>query len=383
MPLRIGVVSGSQGAEWGGGGTLTAVLTAALKSARTRHEFLFIDKFLRPAQSESPRPDASEPTALELLEQAIGRERLDLVWYMVPNGFPLSIPYIATVWDLEHRKQPYFPEVSVTVWTWTARELNFGALLPRASVIITGTELGKNEVVKYYGVSANNVAVIPLPTPPIDFRPTANDIRAVLEKYAIKEKFLFYPAQFWPHKNHANLLLALAVLQRERDFKPSLVLTGSDWGNRQYVRKLVHELHLSEQVLDLGFVSREELNCLYGGAAALVFPSFFGPDNLPPLEAFARGCPVVAADIPGAQEQLGRAALYFDPSDPEQIAARILEVCGDADCRHRLVEEGAMISRQRTPRTYISQVCKVLDGFEAIRRCWGERYEARIPVPSS
>jgi glycosyltransferase involved in cell wall biosynthesis len=470
MPLRIGVVSGSQSAEWGGGGILTAVLTAALKSAHTRHEFLFIDEFLRPdaskllqasafeipqpdtseipqlGASEMPQPDASEvaqaapsqmpqpgasepdeelpnptvvrllrsaidrgvsvtlrllpedvrscfaketsrdpppaapqqtfpepcePTILELLEQAIIRERLDLVWYMIPNGFPLSIPFIATVWDLEHRKQPYFPEVSVAVWTWSERELNYSALLPRASVIITGTEVGKNEVVKYYGVNADNVTVIPFPTPPVDLRPTADDIRAMLEKYAITAKFLLYPAQFWPHKNHANLLISLAVLQRESGFCPSLVMTGSEKGNREHVRKLVNELHLSEQVFDLGFVSREELNCLYASAALLVFPSFFGPDNLPPLEAFALGCPVVAADIPGAREQLGRGALYFDPSDPEQIATRILEVCGDADCRRRLIEEGAVISRQRTPEAYISEICKVLDGFEAIRRCWG------------
>src|SRR5258708_13194240 len=196
MPLRIGVVSGSQGAEWGGGGTLTAVLAAALKSVPTNHEFLFIDELLRPAPCqlpqaiacEIPQPGASEaaqaapskiaapdalaadekmpnpavngllrsaidrgvnvalrmlpegvrsrfaketsrdpppvpsnqtlpgpckPTIVELLEQAIGRERLDLVWYMIPNGFPVSVPYIATVWDLEHRKQPYFPQVRV------------------------------------------------------------------------------------------------------------------------------------------------------------------------------------------------------------------------------------------------------------------------------
>jgi glycosyltransferase involved in cell wall biosynthesis len=320
-------------------------------------------------QRTLPRPH--DPTILELLERAIGREKLDLVWYMIPNGFPLSIPFIATVWDLEHRKQPYFPEVSVTVWTWTERELNYSALLPRASVIITGTEVGKSEVVKYYGVNADNVTVIPFPTPPVGFRPTADEIRAVLKKYAITEKFLLYPAQLWAHKNHANLLMSLAVLQRESGFRPSLVLTGSDKGNREHVHKLVDELQLSGEVFDLGFVSREELNCLYASAVALVFPSFFGPDNLPPLEAFALGCPVVAADIPGAREQLGRGALYFDPLDPRQIAARILEVWGHSECRRRLIEEGAVISRQRTPEAYISEVCKMLDRFEAIRRCWG------------
>src|SRR5260370_25089717 len=60
MTLRIGVVSGSQGAEWGGGGTLTAVLTAALKRVPTTHEFLFIDDLLRQAPCELPQASASE-----------------------------------------------------------------------------------------------------------------------------------------------------------------------------------------------------------------------------------------------------------------------------------------------------------------------------------
>lgn len=434
MPLRIGVVAGSHPPEAGGGWALIAALTVALKSAQTSHEFLFIDEFMRPSPSKLPKaketevlaasepeegnsipttgnrlirrainlgastvlrlfpegarsrfttesrrdgesPQDRQPTIPELLEHAIQREKLDLVWYMIPIGVPLSVPFIATVWDLEHRKQPYFPEVSVTEWTWAERELNYSALLPRASIIITGTASGKNEVIKYYGVNADNVKIIPFPAPAFGVRASSDDIRTVREKYGIKGTFLLYPAQFWPHKNHVNLLMSLTVLQRESGFRPSLVLTGSDMGNRNHVRKLISELQLSEQVFDLGFVSRDDLICLYMDATALVFPSFFGPDNLPPIEAFALGCPVVAADIPGAREQLGRGALYFDPSNPEQIAARILEVCGDSDCRRRLVYEGAMISRQRTPEAYISEICRLLNGFEVVRRCWGERYE--------
>jgi glycosyltransferase involved in cell wall biosynthesis len=56
---------------------------------------------------------------------------------------------------------------------------------------------------------------------------------------------------------------------------------------------------------------------------AKIFLSYFGPDNFPPLEAFVLGCPVIAADVPGAREQIGEAALLFDPSNPSDIAAKI------------------------------------------------------------
>jgi glycosyltransferase involved in cell wall biosynthesis len=441
MSLRIGVVAGTDGAEIGGGWTFTTTIVETLKSTQFKHEFLLVDKFLRPVSlelgpsgssglrhtrigaslalmllQESFRfylddsgknqalaihqtariqylqqklldyltrtdvlmPEYLEQTALECLERTIEREKLDLIWYMVPNALPVSVPFISTVLDLEHRKQPYFPEVSLMDWTWTARETNYSRLLPRSTFILTGTEQGKTEIVDYYRVNPALVKVIPLPTPASFSPPAPGDIEANTKKHGITGDFLFYPAQFWPHKNHINLLLGLDTLRREHGLRPSIVLTGSDKGNRDHVSKLVRELHLSEQVFDLGFVSREELRCFYAGAKALVYPSFFGPDNLPPLEAFASGCPAVVADVPGAREQLGRGALYFNPSDPYQIAAQICQVLRSEDCRRQLIDEGMKISRQRTPRAYASAVCELLDGFESIRRCWGQF--APIPV---
>ena len=441
MSLRIGVVAGTDGAEIGGGWTFTTTIVETLKSTQFKHEFLLVDKFLRPVSlelghsgssglrhtrigaslalmllQESFRfyldhsgknealaihqtariqylqqklldyltrtdvlmPEYLEQTALECLERTIEREKLDLIWYMVPNALPVSVPFISTVLDLEHRKQPYFPEVSLMDWTWTERDSNYSRLLPRSAFILTGTEQGKMEVVDYYRVNPTLVKVIPLPTP-TSFSPCAPAVvEAIKKQHGIIGDFLFYPAQFWPHKNHINLLLGLDALRREYDLRPSLVLTGSDKGNRDHVRKLVRELHLSEQVFDLGFVSREELTCLYAGASALVYPSFFGPDNLPPLEAFASGCPAVVADVPGAREQLGRGALYFNPSDPDQIAAKICQVLRSEDCRRQLIDEGMKISRQRTPQAYASAVCELLDGFEPIRRCWGQP----APIPT-
>src|SRR5262249_32513579 len=86
----------------------------------------------RPTVDPAPQEDEHK----NRLESLVRNERIDVVWFMTPLSEPLPIPYFATVWDLEHRKQPYFPEVSTTGWTWDARESAFGALLPRASMVI-------------------------------------------------------------------------------------------------------------------------------------------------------------------------------------------------------------------------------------------------------
>ena len=94
--------------------------------------------------------------------------------------------------------------------------------------------------------------------------------------------------------------------RRAHDYE--LVLVGDDKGQAGHVASLVREMGLSDSVHQLGFVETEELVALYRGAHSLLYLSF-GPENLPPLEAYALGCPVVASDVPGAREQLGEAAL--------------------------------------------------------------------------
>ena len=84
------------------------------------------------------------------IDQWIRMQQIDIVWFLHPMDTLVSVPYIATVWDLQHRSRPYFPEVSVTGWSWEERERTYSSILPRASYILTGTHAGKNEIVHYY-----------------------------------------------------------------------------------------------------------------------------------------------------------------------------------------------------------------------------------------
>jgi glycosyltransferase involved in cell wall biosynthesis len=311
---------------------------------------------------------------IKSLEAFGGREHIDVVWIMKPVSEPLSIPYIATVWDLEHRNQPYFPEVSSTGWTWSARENVYNALLPRASLIVTGTQAGKEEIVRYYHVNPANVMVIPFPAPAGALMAHSLERAAIKEKYGLTGDFLFYPAQFWPHKNHVNLLRGLRLLRDQSGLDFDLALAGSDKGNLDHVMREVVRLGLSDRVFVLGFIPREDITALYRLSTALIFPSYFGPDNFPPLEAFALGCPVIAADVPGAREQIGEAALLFDPSDPSDMAAKIESLCRKPGLRAQMIRNGNEIAKRRTPQAYIATLCSFLDRFEAIRRFWGVTY---------
>jgi glycosyltransferase involved in cell wall biosynthesis len=384
--LRVGVVGPIPHPTEGGASSLLETLVEELKVTQSRHVFIPLklgegghSNYLRMRLRATWFGDIVarglrlvRPPSVPQLDSLVREQQIDVVWFLREGGSRVSVPYITTVWDLAHRSRPYFPEVSITGWDWERREQTYSTVLPRASFILTGTNAGKREVVHYYRVNPENVVVVPLPVPrlPSEGR-QAVDIRG---KYKIRGDFLLYPAQFWPHKNHVNILIALALL-KHRGVLIEIVFTGGDKGNAEHVFRKINELGLHDQVHMLGFIPREDLKTLYSKALALTFASFFGPDNLPPLEAFALGCPVIASRVSGAEEQLRDAAFFFDPADPEDLASAILTISRDQQLRAQMVKKGAEIARIRTPQAYVERVCNVLDRFATVRHCWGCEYK--------
>ncbi len=150
----------------------------------------------------------------------------------------------------------------------------------------------------------------------------------------------------------------------------ALVLTGSDKGNLEFVRHFAETEGVADLVHFPGFVSTEEMIALYRQAKALVFVTYFGPDNIPPLEAFALGCPVIASAVDGAREQYGNAALQVDASCPEEIGEAILKLHTDAKLRDTLVAAGLSRANKWTSVAYIEEILRLFDEFSAVRRNW-------------
>jgi glycosyltransferase involved in cell wall biosynthesis len=165
------------------------------------------------------------------------------------------------------------------------------------------------------------------------------------------------------------VLEACRIIHDLTGWTPDVVFTGSAQNNVAYVREYACRLGLGDRTRFLGFVEQADLVELYRGAFCLAFPSFFGPDNLPPLEAFALGCPVLAADVPGAREQLGKAAIFFPPTDERRLADAILSLRSQ-DTRQRLVRAGHVRARVRSWDQYARDIIESLDEFAAIRRAW-------------
>jgi glycosyltransferase involved in cell wall biosynthesis len=302
------------------------------------------------------------------LERRLARDSVDLVWF--PTYVEdVGLPFVCQVFDLEHRLKPWFPEVSRD-GEWEHRERHYDRFLRKATRVIVPGETGREQVSRLFGVLPEHCLALKHPTPDFALEAAARDPEPVqaVRRLGVEPPYLLYPAQFWAHKNHAAALDLLTEL-RARGEEPTLVLVGSDKGQLAHVRRQVAERGLGGAVRILGYVEEEGLVALYQHAQALIYPSRFGPENLPPLEAVALGCPVVAADVPGAKEQIGDAGLVVDVDDPKAFADAV-QKAGRPKERARLVAAGRERARSWTADDYLAGLIAFLDEFERERRLW-------------
>ena len=245
-----------------------------------------------------------------------------------------KLPFIITIYDGCHRDAPEFDEVR-EFGEFERREMLFRSASTKAALVVVNAEQLADALSRRYAMEPDRAVCVPFSPSTYVGRSIADskaDDASVLLKYKLEPGYLFYPAQFWPHKNHATLLAAL-VLLRDRGLRKRLVLCGSDRGARNNVEALIAHYELADQVSILGFVDSAELGALYRGALALVMPTYFGPTNLPPLEAWAVGTPVIYPEA--FKAQAGDAAVLFDYDDPASLADAIVSV-ESAEVRTRL-----------------------------------------------
>lgn len=281
-------------------------------------------------------------------------------------------PYISTVWDVCHRDFPEFPEVSRDR-QFEQRERLFHTTLPRAVAVIVELPSGARRIAQLYGVDPARIVELPL-LPSVSVRQYLDEGRRepqdMRTKYRLPERFVFYPAQFWSHKNHVYLLEGLAELERRHGIVLDAVFCGTDKGNYEIVAAHARALGLSQRLHYLGFVPDEDIPPLYALAVALVMPTYFGPTNLPPLEAAAVGCVVVYSDFPEFREQMRDAALYCDLKNPASMANYLADLINDPACAERLRVASARLLADLYRVDYGARLGAVWDNFSELRQRW-------------
>ena len=248
----------------------------------------------------------------------------------------------------------------------SARDLYVRAFMPasiRASLaVLPVSEFTASAIQARFRIEAQKVITVPNIVDDRFHRSTRTEIAALREHWQLPGNFWLYVSNFYPHKNHKNLVLAYDRYRRQRRSQPwPLVLCGAPALEYGRTRHLASRLGLEDDILFIHGLADAEMPALYSAASALVFPSQYEGFGIPLLEAMACACPIVASDIPAVREFAAESAIPFNPESVDSIAAAMGCLQHDAAGSASLAEAG-LKTAERYRDSVIVQ--RLMDAYE-------------------
>ena len=297
------------------------------------------------------------------LPRLVDEEQLDIWFCPLIYALPLDIdiPVVNTVPDLQHE---HYPEL------FNEDELRYRAAgyqysCKAATSTLAVSEATARDLAEIYDINASKTFVTHLSIDPsfcVGSDTLKQYTKKVKTKYGIHGDYIYYPANGWPHKNHAKLAEALHLC-RKQGLDLALVLTGTPFGLMNRLKETLDRYGVQDCVRHLGYVNLEHLIGLYGGAKAMVFPSLFEGFGIPLLEAMALGTPIACSNVTSLPEVGGDVPIYFDPKDAGSIADSITRIARDENLRMQMIAAG----KERVKRfSYQKTAKQTLDVFQKV-----------------
>jgi len=305
-----------------------------------------------------------------LIAKIIAHKYDPIVEYIENNNYDLVIfpsadtlaclvnsKVVGTIHDLMHRYEKRFKE-SGSIFKYHYRDNYYQHLLLSSAAVLVDSNLGKRQVIESYSKIRANIFILPYIAPDYIYSKIIdNSYTSIISDCC--RKFLFYPAVFWPHKNHINLIKAILIL-KERGQLIDLYLGGKKQYEYKKLHKFVNENGLEEQVKFLGYISYADMIYLYKNAFAMVMPTYFGPTNIPPIEAVMLNCPLIISNNYGMNEQCEDAAIYFNPNSSLEIAIAIELLLTNNELRNNLLRNGIKIKEKFSQKRFETDIDNIL-----------------------
>jgi glycosyltransferase involved in cell wall biosynthesis len=274
--------------------------------------------------------------------------------------FDCRKPTLLSMHDIQHLHYPEF-------FSWPrlrSRKITCGLSAACAGHFQASSEFIKRDMLAHFpGIAPQQIAVISEGVNLEDF--SMQRSASALGRYNLPERFLFMPAQLWPHKNHLRVLQALRLLEQRHGVRIPLVMTGARYSAAPAVFRFLAEQRI-DYVHYLGVVPFEHLVALYQRAALVISPGLYESNSLPVLEAAAAGTAVIASKIPPNEELAHTLQLnLFEPLAPAELAELSLELWQDeAACRKQAAHNRSQVSRftwKNAARQYLSLMEQIVN----------------------
>ncbi len=258
--------------------------------------------------------EAFTPWRDRALERLFAGVRADVALFPQQSIYPRDVatPSVLTVADLQHLVFPqHFP-----LFDRLYRPRIYPHSTARARRLIAISDFTRSELEARCGIAGDKIAVVPHGI-------ATGDASGIAPYPGLDAPYLYCPAASFPHKDHAALLEAYAALRRAGRIPHRLVLTGMRTEHWPALAQRIEALGIAKDIRHLGFLPYSDVQRVYAGADAIVFPTRYEGFGLPVLEAVQHhGC-VIVSDIPVFRELGVPREWRIDFADPGQLAAAL------------------------------------------------------------
>ena len=271
------------------------------------------------------------------LEKKLISNNIDLIYFPVISHSIFSIKkikYVTTLLDLEHFKHSIYPEISKEEFLY--REKLYFYCLPKSKLIITSYDSIKKNISNKYNISEKKIFVIPF-TPGRLFNSRKKNYLKVKKELKSFNNYYFYPAQIWGHKNHISILKAAKILEK-KGYNINFVFSGRDRGYKKFLDDYI-EKHKVKNIFFTGYLKSNEMNYAYKKCSGIIFTSLFGPNAIPPLEAWFYKKPLIYNDklIDDVNSSVAKC---INVKDPNEICKAIIYIENNKYSK-RLINKGS------------------------------------------
>jgi glycosyltransferase involved in cell wall biosynthesis len=265
---------------------------------------------------------------LNPFQKFLKTNQIDLIIFTQPSFYSLycdGVQFVINIWNTEIKKYYNLNEFITGGYEYQNRIINFS--VEKAFKIIVFTEENKKDLNELYGCRKEKIVIQNLtPILPNIYKRNKNkDYLKIFNDLNLNSNFkwFFYPAQFWPHKNHRYLIEVMKELNKKNNHNIGFVFCGVDKGNLPFVKEIIKKENLSDNIKILGFINDEEIISLYINCAAVILPTLLGRSSLPLLESLFFKKKIFYSD--GVlDDKLRKYVEEFDLDNPSDLSIKLL-----------------------------------------------------------
>ncbi|WP_415321011.1 glycosyltransferase [Candidatus Pelagibacter sp. Uisw_092] len=312
-----------------------------------------------------------------LFYKLLKKNKINFVVFLGPStlvNFLEDINFSYSIYDVQHKTHTFFPEYRLGNY-FSERDNLLQKSIDKSFKIFVDTDTTKKDVTFYYNCKPDKIIVQPF----IPFLPKLFDEKKNYElnpeiknKINLKngQKYLFYPAQFWAHKNHRYIADFLKLMKNNNNKSYKIVCCGSNRSNRSYVEKIIKENNLTEDFIIFNYLSNDEVIQLYQNSFGLIMPTYVARSTLPLYESFFFHKPVFYSnDI--LDNKLYQFVIGFNSNDPSDLVNKFKNIeNGEIDLKKLTNSAFEYYKSTCNDEIFINNYKKMIDEYSYLRNRW-------------